>query len=124
MCQYTSISLSIIGMKIIKHNASIVSKISRMWSQFHNLVHLKKDSCSHYYVLYNKNFGGEKTLTNYSNSPSFITNFYYFHNIPYANGLQFTKVFSAKLPTILMCQTFYCQTFYYTVLTIIQLITT
>ena len=32
--------------------------------------------------------------------------FYYFHNIPYANGLQFTKVLSAKLPAVLIRQTF------------------
>ena len=51
-----------------------------------------------------KNIGGKK-VADYSNSPSFFANFYYFHNIPYANGLQFTKVFSAKLPTVLIHQT-------------------
>ena len=35
-----------------------------------------------------------------------FSNFYCFHNIPYANGLQFIKVFSAKLPTVLIRQTF------------------
>ena len=60
-------------------------------------------------ILYSKNIGGEKTLenlANYSILPSFIANFYDFHNIPYANGLQFAKGISAKLPTVLVCQTF------------------
>ena len=52
-----------------------------------------------------KNFG---EFGDYSISPSFVTNFYNFHNIPYANGLQFAKGFSAKLPTctVLICQPF------------------
>ena len=45
-----------------------------------------------------------------------FTNFHYFHNIPYANGLQFAKVFSAKLPTVLIRQTFLLPFFYYTVI--------
>ena len=32
--------------------------------------------------------------------------FYYFHNIPYANGLKFANVFSAKLPIVLIHQNF------------------
>ena len=51
-----------------------------------------------YLVPYSKNIGGEKSLANYSISPSFFANFYNFHNIHYANGLQF-----AKLPTVLIC---------------------
>ena len=58
-------------------------------------------------------FSNPKTLANllnyrqqfYSNSPSFLLIFTtYFHNIPYANGLQFVNVFSTKLPTVLICQ--------------------
>ena len=45
-------------------------------------------------------------MANYSNSQRFSANFQYFHKIPYANGLQFTKVISAKLPTVLIHQTF------------------
>ena len=45
-------------------------------------------------------------LVNYSISPSFFTNFHIFHNISYANGLQFAKVFSTKLSTILIRQRF------------------
>ena len=59
---------------------------------------------SHWYLVsYSKNICGEKPLANYSISPSFFANFYNFHNIPYANGLQFPKVFTSKV-------------FYYTVL--------
>ena len=62
-----------------------------------------------------KNIGSKKTLVNYSNSPSFFTNFDYFHNIPYANGLQFTKVFSANSNflqlTSLLAKLFYRQSF-------------
>ena len=36
----------------------------------------------------------------------FFANFHYFYNIPYANGLQFAEVFSAKLPTVLFHQSF------------------
>ena len=35
-----------------------------------------------------------------------FANFHNFHNIPYANGLQFAKGFSAKLPTVLIHQSF------------------
>ena len=35
-----------------------------------------------------------------------FANFHYFYNIPYANGLQFAKSFSAKLPTVLTFQIF------------------
>ena len=59
-------------------------------------------------LLYCKNIGGEKlaNLANYSISPSFFANFHNFHNIPYASGLQFAKVFFAKLPTVLIRQSF------------------
>ena len=56
-----------------------------------------------------KNICGEKTLenlANYSISPSFFTNVYNFHSISNANGLQFAKVFPAKLPTVLIHQSF------------------
>ena len=46
----------------------------------------------------------------------FFVNFHYFHNIPYANGLQFIKVFSAKLPTVLIHQNFTAKVFYCTVI--------
>ena len=36
----------------------------------------------------------------------FFANFDYFHNIPYADGLQFAKGFFAKLPTVHIHQTF------------------
>ena len=51
-------------------------------------------------------------LANYSISTSFFTNFYNFHNILYANELQFAKGFSAKLPTVLICQTFLLPKFF------------
>ena len=62
-------------------------------------------------VIYHtvKNIGGKNTLANlvnYSISPSSFANFHNFHNIPYANGLQLVKVFSAKLPTVLIRQSF------------------
>ena len=41
----------------------------------------------------------------------FFANFHDFHSIPYVNGLQFTKAFYAKLPTVLIHQTFYHQIF-------------
>ena len=66
----------------------------------------------HSRLPYSKNIGGEKTLVNLANyniSPSFVTNFHKFHNILYANGLQFTRVFSAKLPTVLFAKLFYHQ---------------
>ena len=49
-----------------------------------------------------KNIGGKKTLVNYNITPSFFSNL---HNIPIANELRFAKVFSAKLPTVLIRQT-------------------
>ena len=36
----------------------------------------------------------------------FFATFHNFRNIPYANGLHFVKVFSSKLPTVLIHQTF------------------
>ena len=51
-----------------------------------------------------KNFGEFSELQHFAN-------FHYFHNIPYANGLQFTKVFSVKLSTVLVYQTFCHQSF-------------
>ena len=51
-----------------------------------------------------KNFGDFSELQHFAN-------FHYFHNIPYANGLQFTKVFSVKLSTVLVYQTFCHQSF-------------
>ena len=59
-----------------------------------------------------KNIGGDKTLANYSISLQVFTNFHNFHNIPYANGLQFDKVFSAKLPTVLIHQSFLLYSIY------------
>ena len=47
-------------------------------------------------IPYSKKHWQGKALANlvkYNISPSFFTNFHYFHNISYANGLQFTKVF-------------------------------
>ena len=46
----------------------------------------------------------------------FFPQFPLFHNIPYANGLKFAKVFSTKPSTVLIHQTFYRQSFYYMVL--------
>ena len=37
--------------------------------------------------------------------PNFFANFYDFHNIPYANELQFATVFATKLFTVLIHQT-------------------
>ena len=37
---------------------------------------------------------------------------HYFYNIPYANGLQFTKVSSTKLPTVLIRPTFLPPSFF------------
>ena len=45
----------------------------------------------------------------YSILPSFFANFHNFHNIPYANELQFAKIFSAKLLTVLIHQNFFRQ---------------
>ena len=45
-----------------------------------------------------KKFGGFGKLQQFA---KFFANFHYFHNISYANDLQFNKVFSAKLLTIL-----------------------
>ena len=55
-----------------------------------------------------ENFGEFGELQQFT---KFFAKFHNFQNIPYANGLQFAKVFSAKLPIILglLCQTFYCQ---------------
>ena len=50
-----------------------------------------------------KNFGKLGKLQQFA---KFFANFHYFHNIPYANKLQRTKGFSAKLPTVLIRQTF------------------
>ena len=36
----------------------------------------------------------------------YFSNYHYFHNIAYANGLEFAKVFFTKLPTVFICQTF------------------
>ena len=65
-----------------------------------------------------KNIGGEKTLVNlanYSTSPSFFANVHKFYYIPYANGLQFTKIFSTKFPTVLIHQTFFTAKGFFTV---------
>ena len=48
-----------------------------------------------------KNIGGEKTLANYSILSSFFANFHNFHNIPYAHGLQFAKVFYCTVYNLL-----------------------
>ena len=53
-------------------------------------------------LLYSKNIGGDK-LWQIWQITAFPQVFYNFHNIPYANGLQFAEVFSAKLPTVLIC---------------------
>ena len=45
-------------------------------------------------------------MANYSNLLRFSANFQYFHKIPSANELQFAKVFSAKLSTVLIRQPF------------------
>ena len=75
---------------------------------FHEGLHLPHLLLRFYirFIIYRtvKNIGGEKTK-NYSILPWFFL-FCNFHNIPYAIGLQFAKIFSAKLPTILICQTF------------------
>ena len=60
-------------------------------------------------LLYSKNIGGEKTLENCGISPSFFTNFHNFHNIPYANGLQFT--IPPNFLQSLFAKDFYCQSF-------------
>ena len=52
-----------------------------------------------------KNIGGEKTSANYSILQLFVS-FYNFYNIPYADRLQFAKVFSTKLPTVLILPKF------------------
>ena len=57
-----------------------------------------------------KNIGG-KNFGKLKQFAKFFAKFHCFHNIPYANGLQFAKVFSAKPPTVLIHQTFYCQSF-------------
>ena len=51
-------------------------------------------------------------LVNYSNSQSFFANLHYFYNIPYANELKFAKVFSAKLPVVLIRPTFLLPKFF------------
>ena len=51
-----------------------------------------------------KNFGKFGKLQQFA---KFFANFHYFHNILYANGLQFAKGFSTKLPTVLTCQSFF-----------------
>ena len=42
----------------------------------------------------------------------FFAYFHNFHNIPYAKGFQFAKVFSAKLPTVLIHQSFLLPKFF------------
>ena len=57
-----------------------------------------------------KNIGDERTLAllaNYSISSSFFSNFHNFHNFPYANGLQFSKIFTAKVFTVLHITQYY-----------------
>ena len=50
-----------------------------------------------------KNFGEFGELQHFA---KFFANFHNFHNISYANWLQFAKAFSAKLLTVLICQSF------------------
>ena len=57
-------------------------------------------------IPYSKNIGGKKLRQITVIRQVFIANFRYFHNIPYSNGLQFTEGFSAKLPTVLIHQSF------------------
>ena len=61
-------------------------------------------------VPLSKNIGGKK-LWRITAICHIFANFHYFPNIPYVNGLQFANVFPAKLPTVLLRQTFYCQSF-------------
>ena len=48
--------------------------------------------------------------------PSFFANFYYFHNIPNANGLQFAKIFLLNFLQSLFTKLFTAKVFYYMVL--------
>ena len=71
-----------------------------------------------WYIPYSKKHWQWKNFSkiNYSISPSFLPIFTIWVSITfpsYANGLQFAKVFSAKLHTVLIRQTFYHQSFYY-----------
>ena len=55
------------------------------------------------------NLGGKNVFGEFGELQQFaksFANFHYFHNIPYANVLQFAKVFSTKLPTVLIGQMF------------------
>ena len=83
-----------------------------------HLIHLRNHACREpgamitvdYVYRTVKNNGGEKTLANYSISPSFVANFHNFHNIPYANELKFnspSKIFPPNfLSTVIIRQTF------------------
>ena len=69
-------------------------------------------ACAKYRTV--KNIGGKKNFGEFGELQKFtkfFANFYYFHNTSYANRLHFAKVFSAKLPTVLIRQTFYHQSF-------------
>ena len=68
----------------------------------------------HPYVPYSKkqiNFSEFGELQHFA---KFFANFYNFHNVPYANGLQFTKVFfcqtsySSYSPNLFTTKIFYC----------------
>ena len=81
-------------------------------------AHVTYITCIHTYTqTYHtvKNHGGKKNLVGYSNSSSSFANFHYFHNIPFANRLQFANF---------LCQTscnpyspdyFIAKVFYHTV---------
>ena len=90
-------------------------------TQMHTNVHTCARTHTHtrthnYHTV--KTLAGE-TLDEFGKLQQFVklfANFHNFHNIPYANGLQFTKDFSVKLPTVFIRQTFLPpKVFYYTI---------
>ena len=57
-------------------------------------------------IPYSKKHWPGKHFGKLQHFAKFFCHFHNFHNIPYANELQFTKIVSIKLPIVLICQTF------------------
>ena len=85
----------------------------RQMTQYHHNMTLRESGFyigdPYIYIMYSK-----KTLTNlanYNNLPSFFADFDYFHNISYANGHQFGKLFLPNFLQTLFAKLFYHQSF-------------
>ena len=86
----------------------LFNKISHCYIRV-NQIQQRYDGCIEVYCIV-KNFGSKKPgkLQQFT---KFFANFHYFLNNSHANGLRLAKVFSAKLPTVLIPQTFLQPTF-------------